>query len=90
MKMSELIDSKKYTEISFMIFRTGSCLIVGNCSEKVLVFVFEFIKRFLSEQYKNIRVVNEGPVSKNKKTKIRRRTVNVTSDYFQEVSERKV
>jgi hypothetical protein len=90
MKMSELIDSKKYTEISFMIFRTGSCLIVGNCSEKVLIFVFEFIKRFLSEQYKNIRVVNEGPVSKNKKTKIRRRTVNVTSDYFQEVSEIKM
>jgi len=89
MKMSELIDSKKYTEISFMIFRTGSCLIVGNCSEKVLVFVFEFIKRFLTAEYTNIRVVNEGPVSKNKKTKVRRRTVNVTAEYFQEVSERK-
>jgi len=90
MKMSELIDSKKYTEISFMIFRTGSCLIVGNCSEKVLVFVFEFIKRFLTAEYTNIRVVNEGPVSKNKKTKVRRRTVNVTSDYFQEVSTSKL
>jgi len=89
MKMSELIDSKKYTEISFMIFRTGSCLIVGNCSEKVLVFVFDFIKRFLAAQYTNIRVVNEGPVSKNKKTKVRRRTVIVTTEYFQEVSERK-
>ena len=28
MKMSELIDNKKYTEVSFIIFRTGSCLIV--------------------------------------------------------------
>jgi hypothetical protein len=86
MKMSELIDSKKYTEISFMIFRTGSCLIVGNCSEKVLVFVFEYIKRFLTAEYTNIRVVNEGPVSKNKKTKVRRRTINLTSEYFKEVS----
>lgn len=89
MKMSELIDSKKYTEISFMIFRTGSCLIVGNCSEKVLVFVFEFIKRFLEAEYMNIRVINEGPVTKNKKIKIRKRIVNVTAEYFRELSERK-
>ena len=34
MKLSELDDYKKYTEISFMIFRTGSVLIVGNCTEK--------------------------------------------------------
>ena len=31
MKMSEIGDNKTYTEVSFMIFRTGSCLIVGNC-----------------------------------------------------------
>jgi hypothetical protein len=61
-------------------------LIVGNCSEKVLVFVFEYIKRFLTAEYTNIRVVNEGPVSKNKKTKVRRRTINLTSEYFKEVS----
>jgi len=88
LKMNELIDSKKYTEISFMIFRTGSCLIVGNCSERVLMFVFEFIKRFLTEEYENIRVVNEGPVAKLKKSKIRKRTVQVTSAYFDEVSQR--
>ena len=32
MKVSELDVNTKYTEVSFMIFRSGSCLIVGNCS----------------------------------------------------------
>ena len=45
MKMSELDDAVKYIEISFMIFRTGSCLIVGNCTKRVLTFVYEFIKQ---------------------------------------------
>ena len=86
MKMSELGDSKTYTEISFMIFRTGSCLIVGNCSERILLFVFEFIKRFLAEEYENIQVANEGPVAKSKKTKLRKRTVQMTSEYFRGIS----
>ena len=82
MKLSELIDSKKYTEISFMIFRTGSCLIVGNCSEKILLFVFDFIKRFLAEEYDQIRVVNEDPVSKIKKVKLRKKTIIVSNEYL--------
>ena len=86
MKMSELGDSKTYTEISFMIFRTGSCLIVGNCSEPILMFVFEFIKRFLIAEHDNIRVSNEGPVNKSKKTKIRKRSIKMTSEYFKEIS----
>lgn len=85
MKMSELIDSKKYTEISFMIFRTGSCLVVGNCSEKILLFVFDFIKRFLSEEYDNICVINEEPVNKIKKMKLRKKNIIVSNDYFENV-----
>jgi len=78
MKMSELSDNKKYTEVSFMIFRTGSCLIVGNCSEKVLVFIYDFIKQLLRNEYYTIHVVNDEPVMKNKKTKLRKRTINIT------------
>ena len=80
MKMSELGDNRKYTEISFMIFRTGSCLIVGNCTERVLKFVFEFIKRILIREYNNIFVENEDPVLKNKKTKLRKRTIIVCKE----------
>jgi hypothetical protein len=81
-KMSELGDNAKYTEISFMVFRTGSCLIVGNCSECILLFVFDFIKKLLAEEYQNIFVVNEDPVNKNKKIKLRKKTVIMTEDYY--------
>ena len=77
MKMNELILSKKYTEISLMIFRTGSCLIVGNCTEPVLRFVFEFICRILQDEFSAIQVENtEGP-EKIKKTKLRKKTITV-------------
>jgi len=78
MKMSELNDNKKYTEVSFMIFRTGSCLIVGNCSEKVLLFIFDFIKQMLQTEYYLIHVANDETVVKQKKTKLRKRIIKVT------------
>jgi len=86
MKMSELDDNKKYTEVSFMIFRTGSCLIVGNCSEKILMFIFDFIKSILSAEYSQINVVNETPLVKNKKTKLRKKNVNVNTNYYQQMN----
>jgi hypothetical protein len=79
MKMAELNDNKKYTEISFMIFRTGSIIIVGNCGEQVLVFVYEFIKRMLKEEYLQICVSNETPVTKNKVVKIRKKMISVST-----------
>jgi len=79
MKMNELIANKKYTEISFMIFRTGSCLIVGNCDEFILAFVYEFIKKILYDEYEHICVLNEVSNEKVKKTKIRKRIIYVTS-----------
>jgi hypothetical protein len=82
MKMSELDDNKKYTEVSFMIFRTGSCLIVGNCSEKILMFIFEFIKNILQTEYYKIHTANEEVVVKNKKTKIRKRKINISQSYY--------
>jgi hypothetical protein len=84
MKMSELVVNKKYSEVSFMIFRTGSGLIVGNCTERILKFVFEFIKRTLCAEYKEICVENEEPVNKIKKTKLRKKAIYVTNHYFAE------
>jgi len=82
MKMTELGDNKKYTEVSFMIFRTGSCLIVGNCSERILKFIFEFIKNILNVEYHNINVVNNDQATKVKKTKLRKKQVVMTHQYF--------
>jgi len=82
MKMNELGDNKKYTEVSFMIFRTGSCLIVGNCSEKILKFIFEFIKKILNNEYHNINIANNDTETKIKKTKLRKKQVIMTQEYF--------
>lgn len=82
MKMSELMDNKKYTEVSFMIFRTGSCLIVGNCSEKILLFIFEFIKKILLDEYHQIRVEKDEKMCKIKKTKLRKKTISLSNNYF--------
>ena len=84
MKMNELGDNKKYTEVSFMIFRTGSCLIVGNCSEKILKFIFEFIKKILTNEYYNINIANNDTEIKIKKTKLRKKQVLMTQEYFSE------
>lgn len=87
MKMSELVASKKYTEISFMIFRTGSCLIVGNCNEKPLDFVYEFIKKILQSEYYNIVVQCNEEVVKNKKPKIRKKKITMTKTYYETINE---
>ena len=86
MKLSELEVNKKYTEVSFMIFRTGSCLIVGNCSESILMHIFGFIKQMLRDEYANIMVANEAPVNKSKKTKLRKKSVHMSNDYYAAIS----
>jgi hypothetical protein len=82
MKMSELIENKKYTEVSFMIFRTGSGLIVGNCSDRILAHIFEFIRNILEEEYNHIHVANETVIIKDKTLKIRKRNIMITPDYY--------
>jgi hypothetical protein len=78
MKLSELIENKKYTEVSFMIFRTGSCLIVGNCSERILVFIYQYIRTMLEREYTNISVASEDPVIKNKQMKFKKRFITIS------------
>ena len=90
MKMSQLMDSKKYTEVSFMIFRTGSCLIVGNCSETVLLFIFEFIKTVLTNEYENIHIENDGNTNKVKKIKIRKKVILMTQEYYSSIIENNI
>lgn len=86
LKVYELYDSKKYTEVSFMIFRTGSCLVVGNCSEKMIRFIFDFIKKLLTNEYENIFVEHYEDTLKNKKTKTRKKNITCSGNYFQLVS----
>jgi hypothetical protein len=76
MKVYELIESKKYTEVSFMIFRTGSVLIIGNCAEYVLIHIYEFIRNILQTEYGHIVTHEEKNVVKVKPTKVRKKMIN--------------
>jgi hypothetical protein len=82
--MTELdeLSKDKYTKVSFMVFRTGNCLIVGNCTKEILHFVFEFVKKILMDEYEMIKAINDVPVIKLKKKKPRKRVVYLERIYY--------
>ena len=69
---------KSWQEISFMIFRTGSVLIVGNCDSFVLNIIYEFLKKVLVEEYPNIYIKNNNNKKKKAVKKIRKKSVLFT------------
>lgn len=74
---------KNIKVVSFMIFRTGSVLIVGKCDENVLMIIYDFLKNILSNEYVNICQnysaddMEKLTPSKDKSKKIRRKTIMV-------------
>lgn len=59
-------DTNEIFKISYMIFRTGSVLIVGKCNEEILNKCYLFIKNILENEYKNIYI--SGNINKEKET----------------------
>jgi hypothetical protein len=73
---------KNIKKVSFMIFRTGSVLIVGKCDESVLHEIYEFIKIILNNEYKYIyqkqSIGDETAlITKNKIKKARRKIITI-------------
>ena len=71
-------DTKAHYEISFMIFRTGSVLIVGKCNEDVLREIYEFIRTMLETEYMTIGkclVSADTALEKKRVPKIRRKVL---------------
>jgi hypothetical protein len=68
-------------EVSFMIFRTGSVLIVGKCDENILMIIYDFLKLILKNEHKNIcqkyskNDENNLLHMKDKNKKIRKKTI---------------
>lgn len=65
-------------DISYMIFRTGSVLIVGKCSEPDIRMIYEYVKNILVTEYEHINQIT--PITdtiKTKKQKIRKRTIQI-------------
>ena len=74
---TENIYSKKYIEISFMVFRTGSVLIVGKCEDYVLHDIYAFIKELLRVEYSNVgsHIINHEDTVKKHVPKLRTRII---------------
>ena len=69
---------KNIVAVSFMIFRTGSILIVGMCDDSVLYVIYEFLKVLLVNEYSKINQVNvHNHIVKDKKRKIRKKSIVV-------------
>lgn len=49
-------EKNDYVKMSFMIFRTGSVLIVGKCTEYVLRNIYKFLKNLLEVEYENVGI----------------------------------
>ena len=56
-------------EISFMVFITGSILIVGKCEQEVLEVIYNKIISIMHSEYHNISTGNINNISKNGKDK---------------------
>ncbi len=77
-KKKKVLYEKKCTELSFMIFRTGSVLIVGNCKKDILINVYKFLTKLFHDEYhlinkKNINIKDK----KIKKTKDRKKVIYI-------------
>ena len=84
---------KDIKKVSFMVFRTGSILIVGKCDENILNIIYDFLVRILHDEYKNISQKNPNKimnseseqlstnsnVNNSKKKKIRKKNIFVSS-----------
>ena len=71
--------------LSFMIFRTGSILIVGKCNEVILYKIYDFIKNILATEYANVHQSNTSMLKEQSeqtqetfvKKKIKKMYINV-------------
>ena len=72
---------KNIIKVSFMIFRTGSALIVGKCTEDVLHIIYTFLCNLLQDEYINISCginsyINTDVIDTFKKPNKRKLTVS--------------
>ena len=66
------------TKVSFMVFRTGSVLIVGKCTESVLEEIYVYLKELLKQEYREVGCPGEVDASfeeGKRQRKARRKTL---------------
>ena len=81
--------STNITEVSFMIFRTGSVLIVGMCDENIIHDIYQFLKALLKTEFKSIcqKIINNDTLNtKDKKKKIRKKIIYIDNGVINDVN----
>ena len=81
---------KNVSEVSFMIFRTGSVLIVGKCDEKILMIIYEFLKELLVKEFNRIGQkfhYDMNSISEKNSEKIKKRKVMKKTIYMNQIME---
>ena len=76
-----------YTRVAFMIFRTGSVLIVGKCDEVVLNHIYTFLVQLLKTEYATIwqhKSISDLTPLKDKKKKTRKKMITVSEEEKEE------
>ena len=60
-----------------MIFRTGSVLIVGKCTEQILHEIYRFVRNILQTEYKDVGegLVDATQQAEAKNQKLRKRKI---------------
>jgi hypothetical protein len=73
------VSNANVSKVSFMVFRTGSVLIVGKCSEEMLYEIYDFLCRLFEADYDEIKGVSlkNNKSEKEKVRKIRKKTILV-------------
>ena len=66
-------DPNSIVKVSFMVFRTGSILIVGKCTEDILHKIYEFLANLLHNEYSEISGINkQKAVEQTKRKKVKK------------------
>jgi TATA-box binding protein (TBP) (component of TFIID and TFIIIB) len=65
--------------VSYMIFRTGSVLIVGKCNDEQLYGIYEFVKKILLDEIESIYENNNEEQPKKLKKKVKK-IINIQSN----------
>ena len=73
-------EMKNITKVTFMIFRTGSVLIVGKCDEFVLKETYKFLKNFFEIEFNDVGreiITQQSKTNTKKKPKIQKKTITI-------------
>jgi hypothetical protein len=73
-------ERERFIKMSFMVFRTGSVLIVGRCKEDVLGKIYEFLIELLESEYQNVGggLISIDAGKHDKTKKVRKKTILVS------------